>query len=60
VEELYDARHQINNALVKELDTITEPWGVKFTRVELRDFAIGTQVIQPTVLDPKAAKKLRA
>jgi regulator of protease activity HflC (stomatin/prohibitin superfamily) len=60
VEELYDARHQINNALVKELDTITEPWGVKFTRVELRDFAIGNQVIQPTALDPKAAKKLRA
>jgi hypothetical protein len=26
----------------------------------LRDFAIGTKVIQPTYLDPKEAKKLRA
>jgi regulator of protease activity HflC (stomatin/prohibitin superfamily) len=60
VEELYDARHQINNALVKELDTITDPWGVKFTRVELRDFAIGSKVIQPTGLDKKESQKLRA
>ena len=60
VEELHTARHQLNNTLVEELDTTTDPWGVKFTRVELRDFAIGTKVIQPTYLDPKDAKKLRA
>ena len=59
VEELYTARNQLNNALVEELDTTTDPWGVKFTRVELRDFAIGTKAIQPTSLDRKEAQKVR-
>jgi len=60
LEELYTARHEINNALVEELDTATDPWGVKFTRVELRDFAIGSKVIQPTSVDRKELQKLRA
>ncbi|MEG5136108.1 MULTISPECIES: SPFH domain-containing protein [unclassified Microcoleus] len=55
VEELYAARHEINNALVKELDTTTDPWGVKFTRVELRDFAIGTKATKPAYPDQKEA-----
>ena len=60
LEELYTARHEINNALVEELDTATDPWGVKFTRVELRDFAIGSKVIQPTSVERKEVQKLRA
>ena len=60
LEELYTARNEINNALVEELDTTTDPWGVKFTRVELRDFAIGSKVIQPTSVERKEVQKLRA
>ncbi|XZN90250.1 MAG: SPFH domain-containing protein [Microcoleus sp.] len=60
VEELYTARNLLNNALVEELDTTTDPWGVKFTRVELRDFAIGTKAIQPTSIDRKDIQHLRA
>jgi len=60
LEELYTARNEINNALVEELDTTTDPWGVKFTRVELRDFAIGSKVVQPTSIDRKEVQKLRA
>lgn len=59
VEELYTARNLLNNALVEELDTITDPWGVKFTRVELRDFAIGTKATKPEYSDKKEAQKLR-
>jgi len=32
---------------------------VKFTRVELRDFAIGTKAIKPEYSDKKEAQKLR-
>lgn len=59
VEELYTARNEINNALVEELDTTTDPWGVKFTRVELRDFYMGSKVIQPTSLERKDGQKGR-
>lgn len=59
VEELYTARTEINNALVEELDTITDPWGVKFTRVELRNFASGSQVVQTASLDQKQVQKAR-
>lgn len=40
-EELLTARKKINDALVEELDVATEPWGIKITRVELRDFTLG-------------------
>lgn len=43
-EELYTARSEINNALVEELDNMTESWGIKFTRVELRNFSIDGRV----------------
>lgn len=59
VEELYTARNEINNALVEELDTTTDPWGVKFTRVELRDFAISGKLIQTTPLEQKEGQKVR-
>jgi type II secretory pathway pseudopilin PulG len=46
VDELYGDRNQLNNLVVQKLQTITAPWGLKITRVELRDFTIGTQAIQ--------------
>jgi len=59
VEELYTARNEINNALVEELDTTTDPWGVKFTRVELREFYIGGKSLQATYSDRKELPKAR-
>ena len=59
VEELHTARHLLNNTLVEELDTTTDPWGVKFTRVELRDFTVGTKAIKPEYSDKKETQKLR-
>jgi regulator of protease activity HflC (stomatin/prohibitin superfamily) len=40
-EEILTGRKTINDALVEELDVATEPWGIKVTRVELRDFTLG-------------------
>lgn len=41
LEQLYTASSEINEILVQQLDTATESWGVKVTRIELRDFTIG-------------------
>jgi regulator of protease activity HflC (stomatin/prohibitin superfamily) len=46
LEETFTARNQINEALVRELDVATEPWGVKVTRVELRDIGISSNVLR--------------
>ena len=59
VEELYVNRHQINNDLVQDLDTIAEPWGVKFTRVELRNFTTYRKSIEPTYIDLKESHNLQ-
>lgn len=44
-EDLFTARSQLNEVLVGELDIATEPWGIKVTRVELRNFKIGNKVV---------------
>ena len=45
LEQIFTARNEINEVMVQELDIATEPWGVKVTRVELRDFTIGNKVV---------------
>ncbi|MDY6785835.1 MAG: SPFH domain-containing protein [Cyanobacteriota bacterium] len=42
---LYTSRDEINEALVQQLDIATEPWGIKITRVLLRDFTINSHSI---------------
>lgn len=49
LDELFTARAEINERLVEELDIATEPWGIKITRVELRDFTIGNRLAYTTI-----------
>ena len=54
LDQTFTARTEINEVLLRELDIATDPWGVKVSRVELRnirplkarqDFlAIGNQI----------------
>ncbi len=37
LDQTFSARQQINDRLLQELDMATDPWGIKVTRVELRD-----------------------
>ena len=37
LDQTFTARTEINELLLRELDISTDPWGVKVTRVELRD-----------------------
>ena len=42
----FSAREQINQILLEELDAATAPWGVKITRVEVRDIVPNTEILR--------------
>ncbi len=60
LDETFTARSQINEILLRELDEATDPWGVKVTRVELRDI-IPSQAVQESMeLQMSAERRKRA
>jgi regulator of protease activity HflC (stomatin/prohibitin superfamily) len=60
LDETFTARAQVSEILLQELDTATDPWGVKVTRVELRDI-IPSQAVQESMeLQMAAERKKRA
>jgi len=52
LEEMFNGRDRLNQALVERLDISTEPWGVKITRVEMMDFTIGNKLIHEGLKTP--------
>jgi regulator of protease activity HflC (stomatin/prohibitin superfamily) len=60
LDETFTARAHINEILLQELDVATDPWGVKVTRVELRDI-IPSQAVQESMeLQMSAERRKRA
>ncbi|NJP10900.1 MAG: paraslipin [Leptolyngbyaceae cyanobacterium RU_5_1] len=60
LDETFTARSQINETLLHDLDVSTDPWGVKVTRVELRDI-IPSQAVQESMeLQMAAERRKRA
>jgi len=60
LDETFTARSQINELLLRDLDIATDPWGVKVTRVELRDL-IPSQAVQESMeLQMSAERRKRA
>ncbi len=60
LDETFTARSQINELLLRDLDIATDPWGVKVTRVELRDI-IPSQAVQESMeLQMSAERRKRA
>ncbi|HIK27633.1 MAG: SPFH/Band 7/PHB domain protein [Oscillatoriaceae bacterium SKW80] len=60
LDETFSARSQINEILLRDLDIATDPWGVKVTRVELRDI-IPSQAVQESMeLQMSSERKKRA
>lgn len=60
LDETFTARSHINEILLQELDVATDPWGVKVTRVELRDI-IPSQAVQESMeLQMSAERRKRA
>ncbi len=60
LEETFTARSQINELLLRELDESTDPWGVKVTRVELRDIVPAKAVLDAMEMQMSAERKKRA
>jgi len=60
LDETFTARSQINEVLLHELDVSTDPWGVKVTRVELRDIMPSKAVQESMELQMSAERRKRA
>lgn len=60
LDETFTARSQINEILLRDLDTATDPWGVKVTRVELRDIIPSKAVQESMELQMSAERRKRA
>lgn len=60
LDETFTARTEINEILLRELDIATDPWGVKVTRVELRDIMPSKAVQDSMELQMAAERKKRA
>ncbi|QZZ20469.1 paraslipin [Leptothermofonsia sichuanensis E412] len=60
LDETFTARSQINEILLRDLDIATDPWGVKVTRVELRDIVPSKAVLESMELQMSAERRKRA
>ncbi|MEM1243022.1 MAG: stomatin-like protein, partial [Cyanobacteria bacterium P01_H01_bin.26] len=60
LDETFTARAEINESLLRELDIATDPWGVKVTRVELRDIVPSKAVQDSMELQMAAERRKRA
>ena len=60
LDQTFTARSEINESLLHDLDIATDPWGVKVTRVELRDIMPSKAVQESMELQMAAERKKRA
>ncbi|MDM9380062.1 SPFH domain-containing protein [Chlorogloeopsis sp. ULAP01] len=60
LDETFTARSEVNELLLRDLDVATDPWGVKVTRVELRDILPSQEVQQSMELQMSAERRKRA
>jgi regulator of protease activity HflC (stomatin/prohibitin superfamily) len=60
LDQTFTARSEINEYLLQELDIATDPWGVKVTRVELRDIVPSKAVQDSMELQMSAERRKRA
>ncbi|MBE9209416.1 SPFH/Band 7/PHB domain protein [Nostoc sp. LEGE 06077] len=60
LDETFTARTQINELLLRDLDIATDPWGVKVTRVELRDLIPSKAVQESMEMQMSAERRRRA
>jgi regulator of protease activity HflC (stomatin/prohibitin superfamily) len=60
LDQTFTTRSEVNEVLLRELDQATDPWGVKVTRVELRDIRPTPGVQQAMEQQMTAEREKRA
>ncbi|MCX5966803.1 MAG: paraslipin [Cyanobacteria bacterium] len=60
LDQTFTTRQEVNEVLLRELDQATDPWGVKVTRVEMRDIKPSMGVQQAMEQQMTAEREKRA
>ncbi len=60
LDQTFSTRQEVNDLLLRDLDQATDPWGVKVTRVEMRDIVPSPGVQQAMEMQMSAEREKRA